>query len=96
MKSPNHKIDELKEKMYIITDNYSSESLYYYTIYNQILRHKLNYEDKLKEVGKRVKINHRIDRCINVDVAHGTLETIYAVFSIIKRLITNKIKGGLK
>tara|TARA_Y100001963_G_C6684922_1_gene401739 strand:- start:245 stop:532 length:288 start_codon:yes stop_codon:yes gene_type:complete len=92
-KSPNYKINEIKENMqYIITDNYSSESLYYYTI----LRHKLNYDDKLKEVGKRVKLNHRIDRSFNSDVAHGTLETIYAVFSIIKRLIANKIKGGLK
>ena len=56
------------------------------------------HDDKLKEVGNRIKLNHRIVRCINIDVAHGKIETIYAVFSIIKRLAMNYInlnnKGG--
>ena len=88
MKSPNYKINELYNEHKLKYSNY-------YGINNNV-KHKLLYDDKLKEVKHRIKLNHSIDRCINIDVAHGTLETIYAVFSIIKRLITNKIKGGLK
>ena len=61
------------------------------------------YVNKLEQTRHRIKLNQRIDRCINIDVAHGKIETIYAVFNRVmwliisntKRII-NKVKGGLK
>ena len=84
----NYIIDYENDNKYKLTKHY----LY------QNCKHKLNYDDKLKEVGNRVKIQHRLDKCLRMDVAHGKIETIYAVFSIIKRLAMNYInlnnKGG--
>ena len=93
MKSPNHKINELKIKHEMMA----------HKLYNPSVTLKLLYGDRLEQTRHRIKLNHSIDKCVNVDVAHGTIETIYAVFnrvmwliiSNVKRII-NKIIGGLK
>ena len=89
----NYIIDYENDNKYKLTKHY----LY------QNCKHKLNYDDKLEQTRRRIKLNQRIDRCLKMDVSHGTIETIYAVFnsvmwltiSNIKRII-NKIIGGLK
>ena len=98
MKSPNHKINKLKIKHDILTTEaiknakFVDLSPFIYT-----------YENKLEQTRRRIKLQNRIDRCLKMDVAHGTIETIYAVFnrvmwliiSNVKRII-NKIIGGFK
>ncbi len=60
--------------------------------YNNNVKHKLLYNDKLKEVRHRIKLQHRIDRCIKIDVAITPIEKVFASFDIIKRLITQTIE----
>ena len=73
--------------------------------YYEMLRQLEHYESKerAKDIKNRMRLAIRLDRGLYVDVAHGTIETIYAVFNRVmwltisnaKRII-NKIIGCLK